>query len=184
MTIPTAHGAVKIQLAEFPDESLLVVTSLHAPEIPVVRFQSSCVFGEGLSALDCDCGVQLDAAVKAICESGGVITYAWEEGRGVGIAKKLDAIALQETKGINTAEAFRELGCDPEPRDFVNHVKALQLVFSGEKVVIGSRNPRKIAALESAGFKIVERVDWETPMTEEREAYLDSKISALGHIEK
>ncbi len=184
MTIPTAHGDVLVQLAQLPDGDLLVITSSYVPDVPVVRFQSSCVFGEGLRALDCDCGVQLDAAVKAICEAGGIITYAWEEGRGLGIAKKLEAIALQEAEGIDTAEAFRKLNCDPEPRTFANHVEALRLVYKGDKAVIGSRNPKKIVALENAGIKIVERVTLETPMTEQREVYLSSKIPALGHFEK
>ena len=100
----------------------------------------------------------------------------------MGIAKKLDAIALQDSQGLNTAEAFKAIGCKPEPRDFKNHIAALRLVFSGTEVRLGSRNPHKIAALETAGFRVSERFTPETKSTDERQAYLASKIAALGHL--
>ena len=182
--IPTPHGEVQAQLAELPGGDVLVYTAGESADVPMVRFQSACVFGEGLRARDCDCGVQLDAAVKAICESGGVLTYAWEEGRGVGIARKLDAIALQQQKGINTREAFEELGFPTEPRTFDNHVAALRKVFAGAEVRFVSRNPAKIAALQRAGIGVSERINLETEMTSERQDYLARKIPALGHIDE
>ncbi|UAK25277.1 hypothetical protein K8P63_03535 [Sphingomonas nostoxanthinifaciens] len=182
--IPTPHGDVFAQLAELPSGNVLVYTAGEPSDVPVVRFQSACVFGEGLRAKDCDCGVQLDAAVKAICDSGGVMTYAWEEGRGAGIARKLDAIALQQEKGVNTGQAFEELGMPIEPRDFDNHVIALRKVFDGFEVRFASRNPAKIAALGRAGIGVSERITLETEMTDERVGYLASKLPALGHIDE
>lgn len=152
--VPTPHGEVQVQLAELPGGDVLVFTAGEPSDVPVVRFQSACVFGEGLRAKDCDCGVQLDAAVKAICEGGGVLTYAWEEGRGAGIARKLDAIALQQESGIDTRQAFEQLGMPAEPRNFDNHVAALRAVFSGSEVRFASRNPSKIAALNRAGIQV------------------------------
>lgn len=181
--LPTAWGDVFVQLAQVGGSSLLVVTSPHAVELPVIRFQSACVFGEGLRAVDCDCGVQLDAAIALICREGGVVTYAWEEGRGLGIAKKMDAIALQQAEGINTAEAFARLGVPAEPRNFDNHVSALKMIFSGPKVRLASRNAAKIAALARAGIEVAERIDLEVPTTPERNSYLASKIAALGHLQ-
>lgn len=180
--IPTSHGDIEAQLVELPEGNLLVYTAGEPSDVPVVRFQSACVFGEGIKAKDCDCGVQLDAAVKAICDDGGVVTYAWEEGRGAGIARKLDAIALQQEKGIDTAQAFEELGMQIEPRNFDNHVAALRKVFDGSEVRFASRNPAKLAALQRAGIGVSERITLETEMTGERVEYLASKLSALGHI--
>lgn len=182
--IPTPHGEVEVQLAELPSGPVLVFTAGECAETPVVRFQSACVVGEGIRAKDCDCGVQLDAAVKAICEAGGILTYAWEEGRGVGIARKLDAIALQQDKGLDTREAFEQLGIPSEPRNFDNHVAALKLVFSGSLVRFASRNPEKIAALNRAGIDVAERITLKTEMTGERIEYLTRKLTALGHIDE
>lgn len=184
VNIPTPHGDVDVQLAELPSGPVMIITAGARTPVPFVRFQSSCVFGEGLRARDCDCGVQLDAAVRAICKDGGVITYAWEEGRGAGIARKLDAIALQQEKGIDTREAFEELGMPVEPRNFDNHVVALRMVFAGSKVRIASRNPAKIAALMRAGIGVTERIVLETQMTGERAEYLARKLPALGHIDE
>ncbi len=112
------------------------------------------------------------------------MTYAWEEGRGAGIARKLDAIALEQEKGIDTGQAFEELGMPIEPRNFDNHVVALRKVFGGSKVRFASRNPAKIAALERAGIGVSERIALETEMTGERVRYLASKLPALGHIDE
>lgn len=182
--IPTPHGDIEAQLVELPEGKVLVYTAGSPSDAPVVRFQSACVFGEGIKAKDCDCGVQLDAAIKAICDDGGVVTYAWEEGRGVGIARKLDAIALQQEKDIDTAQAFEELGMPIEPRNFDNHVAALRKVFDGSEVRFASRNPAKLAALQRAGITVSERIKLETEMTGERVEYLASKLPALGHIDE
>ena len=173
---------MQVQLAQGEKSDILVITSMRAVDVPVVRFQSACVFGEGLRAVDCDCGVQLEASVRLICQDGGIITYAWEEGRGLGIAAKLDAIALEQGRGIDTAEAFRLMGQPREPRTFDNHVAALRTLFAGDSVRLASRNGAKVEALGRAGIKVVELLQLDTPSTPERERYLSSKIAALGHL--
>jgi GTP cyclohydrolase II len=175
-------GTVNVRLVRVDEKEMLVVTSITLPEVPVVRFQSACVFGEGFRAVDCDCGVQLEAALELICRDGGVLTYGWEEGRGLGIAAKLEAIAIQQEKGVDTAEAFRLLGHSPEPRSFDNHVQALRTVFEGDAIKLVSRNAAKIGALSRAGISVVDRIVLEIPSTPEREAYLKQKTSALGHL--
>lgn len=182
IAIQTKSGTLFAQLAKLGDQQVLIFTNGEPAEVPLVRFHSACVFGEGVRATDCDCGAQLEAAVSAILESGGVITYAWEEGRGAGIAEKMKAIALQQVEGIDTAEAFQKLGHQPEPRNFKNHVAALQKVFRGGQVRLASANPRKVEALRRAGIEVVERVLLEIPLPMEREEYLKSKIAALGHL--
>lgn len=179
--ISTTYGPVFAQLADVDGEKLLVFSSEQEVDVPLVRFHSACAFGEGIGATDCDCGAQLDAAVKAIIEKGGIITYAWEEGRGVGIAGKMRALALQQSDGLNTAEAFQALGYPTEPRTFSNHVAALRQIFKGQAVRFASANPAKESALLSAGFQIAERVKLEIPLPGEREDYVAGKVLALGH---
>jgi GTP cyclohydrolase II len=157
------------------------MTSPAIPEVPVVRFQSSCAFGEAFHALDCDCGAQIDAAVKLIVEQGGILIYAWEEGRGTGIINKVRALELQQRDGLSTAEAFKALGYDPEPRTFAAHIAGLKQVFAGNRLKLASSNPRKIAALEEAGY-VVERIKLIVAMTPERAAYLEHKRRHLGHL--
>ncbi|WP_431357927.1 hypothetical protein [Sphingomonas alba] len=180
--LPTDEGPVLVQVAEIAGSPMLLICSQQAVKIPIVRFHSACVFGESLRAVDCDCGVQLVAALHAIVREGGIITYAWEEGRGLGIEAKLRAIALQQEAGIDTAQAFARLGHPPEPRNFENHVAVLRLILPGGPVRLASSNPKKVKALKSAGFEIVERVTLQVPDTPERIAYLAEKESALGHL--
>lgn len=163
------------------DEKLLVISSGKKVEVPLVRFHSACAFGEGIGATDCDCGVQLEAAVEAVIRDGGFVTYAWEEGRGIGIAKKMAALALQQVEGLDTAEAFTKLGYPPEPRSFVNHVAALRQIFGGPSIRLASANPAKVAALAHAGILVAERLKLTVPLTNERATYIASKVLALGH---
>lgn len=181
VTLPTSNGTLCVRVADVNGESLLVATSPTIPDVPIVRFQSSCVFGEAFGALDCDCGAQLDAALKRIGQEGGILVYAWEEGRGTGIVDKLRSIALEQTRGLSTTQAFAELGHVPDPRTYKNHIAALKQVFGGTRIKLASRNPNKVSALERAGYT-VERVKLEVKMTPEREVYLAHKRHYLGHL--
>ena len=181
IAIPTVHGTVFVQLADVGGERLLVISSGKKVAVPLVRFHSACAFGEAIGATDCDCGVQLEAAVEAIVQNGGLMTYAWEEGRGIGIVKKMAALALQQAEGINTAQAFARLGYPAEPRNFANHVAALRQIFAGPAVRLASANPAKEVALAEAGITVVERVKLTVPLTSERASYIAGKVLALGH---
>lgn len=182
ITIPTPKGIVHIRAVQVNDTALIVAMSPAIPEVPVVRFHSSCVFGEALHAVDCDCGAQATAALELIIREGGILVYAWEEGRGVGIVDKVRAIALQEQQKLSTAEAFAALGHQPDPRTFALQIEALKQVFGGNRIRLASNNPQKIRAIEAAGFTVVERVKLVVPMTPERKAYLEHKKEHLGHL--
>jgi GTP cyclohydrolase II len=182
VSVPTPFGTLRVVVADVNGQSLLVAMSPMIPEVPIVRFQSSCVFGEAFHAIDCDCGAQLDAVVKLIGTEGGILIYTWEEGRGTGIVDKLRAIYLQQSQGLSTAEAFKALGHEPEPRTFASQIAALKQVFNGSRIRLASDNPRKIAALEEAGYT-VERVRLDVAMTPERSAYLAHKREHLGHLD-
>jgi len=181
IAISTFHGTVYAQLADVGGESLLVISSGKKVDVPLVRFHSACAFGEGIGATDCDCGVQLEAAVEAIVRDGGFVTYAWEEGRGIGIVKKMAALALQQAEGLDTAQAFDRLGYPPEPRSFANHVAALRQIFDGPTIRLASANPSKEAALAKAGIAVTERIKLTVPLTSERANYIAGKVLALGH---
>jgi GTP cyclohydrolase II len=181
IAIPTYHGTAYAQLADVVGEKLLVISSGKKVEVPLVRLHSACAFGEGIGATDCDCGVQLEAAVEAIIRDGGFVTYAWEEGRGIGIVKKMAALALQQGEGLDTAEAFIRLGYPTEPRSFANHVAALRQIFDGPSIRLASANPAKEAALAEGGFTVTERIKLTVPLTNERATYIAGKVLALGH---
>jgi GTP cyclohydrolase II len=180
-SVSTPAGTLRVTAVNVHGETLLVALSEEVPDIPVVRFQSSCVFGESFYSGDCDCGGQLRAAIDLICAQGGILVYAWEEGRGVGIVAKLRAIAMQQTKGLSTADAFRALGYSPDPRTFDAPIAALKQVFEGKHIRLASSNPRKVVALERAGFT-VERVKLDIPMTPKLKSYLKHQQEHLGHL--
>lgn len=181
VTVPTPYGRLQVQVVPVNGKDLLVVTSEVIPAIPIVRFQSSCVFGEAFHAIDCDCGAQVTAALTLIGQQGGVLIYAWEEGRGTGITEKLKAIALQQTLHVSTSQAFEILGHDPDPRTFEAHLAALRKVVPPGAIKLASSNPKKVAALEAAGYT-VERIRLKIDMTPERKAYLAHKQEHLGHF--
>ncbi len=181
VTVPTPVGILRVRVAEVNGQMLLVAMSETVPDVPVVRFQSSCVFGEAFHAVDCDCGAQVTAALKLICAEGGILVYAWEEGRGAGIIDKLKAIAMQQMDGVSTSEAFRALGHEPDPRTFASHIAVLKQAFTGDRIKLASGNPKKIGALQKAGYT-VERLKLDVPMTPERIAYLKHKRDYLGHL--
>jgi GTP cyclohydrolase II len=181
VTIPTPGGNLRVCVVQGNGQQLLVATSTAIPDVPVVRFQSSCVFGESLQAIDCDCGAQLSAAIELICREGGILIYAWEEGRGAGIVNKIRAIALQQMRGLSTTQAFAELGLQADLRTFEAQVAALKQTFAGSRIRLASANPEKISVLRRAGYA-VERVKLDIQMTPEREAYLAHKREYLGHL--
>ena len=182
VAVPTPVGILMVKVAHVNGQLLLVARSEILPDMPVVRFQSSCVFGEAFHAVDCDCGAQMTAALDLICAEGGILVYTWEEGRGAGIVDKLKAIALQQTGGISTADAFETLGHPPDPRTFQAQIAALKQTFNGSTIRVASDNPRKISALREAGYTVL-RVKLVVPMTPERQVYLKHKQDYLGHID-
>ncbi len=163
-------------------------TSVHlalligeAKEAPLVRVHSSCVTGDILGSLRCDCGSQLTMAVAQIAASGGgILVYLHQEGRGIGITNKLRAYALQE-RGVDTYDANLMLGFDEDERDFA--VAAAILKYLGAPGVrLLTNNPHKIANLEKHGIRIIERVPLVVETGAHNHAYLDAKAKKSGHL--
>ena len=147
----------------------------------LVRMHSKCLTGDVFHSLRCDCGWQLQTAMKIISEAGrGVIVYLDQEGRGIGLLNKLKAYELQDT-GIDTVEANEQLGFKPDLRNYGIGAQIL-LDLGLKRIRPLTNNPRKLVGLEGYGLEIEERVAIVPPTTEENSGYLDTKRDKLGHL--
>lgn len=181
---PTRYGMFQLYAYEGPEPHpyLAIVKGALTPETPVlVRVHSSCLTGDILGSLRCDCGDQLAAALAAIEEAGtGVVLYIAQEGRGIGIVNKLRAYELQD-EGMDTVEANEALGFKADLRDY--GIGAQVLVDLGvKKMRLMTNNPSKVAGLGGHGLEIVEHVPIVTSPTEHSQRYLETKKIKLGHL--
>lgn len=183
--LPTEFGLFRIVAfksnptgEEFP---VLIKGALNADTPSLVRIHSQCLTGDVFHSLKCDCGRQLDHAMKMIQDEGhGVIIYQQQEGRGIGITNKIRAYALQDA-GQDTVEANISLGFEADLRQYeccAEIIKQLGL----RRIRLMSNNPDKIAAVEAAGIQIVERVSIEMEPQENSLHYMKTKKEKMGHL--
>src|SRR5262249_13924417 len=152
-----------------------------AADVPLVRIHSQCFTSEVLGSPRCDCAGQLDLAMQAIVTEGrGVVIYEHQEGRGIGLMAKLNAYALQDERGIDTIEANRVLGYEPDCRDFGLPAAILQ-ALGVSCVRLLSNNPRKAHALLDAGVEVAERIPCEAAPTVQSSTYMRTKKERMGH---
>jgi 3,4-dihydroxy 2-butanone 4-phosphate synthase/GTP cyclohydrolase II len=152
------------------------------PLTPVlVRVHSECLTGDVFHSLHCDCGMQLDAAMKCIAQEGtGVILYLRQEGRGIGLANKIRAYELQHA-GLDTVEANRALGFGEDLREYGIGAQILKELGVG-KMRLMTNNPKKVIGLEGYGLEIVEQIPLELPaQSEKQKKYLKTKKEKLHH---
>ncbi len=147
---------------------------------PLVRLHSECLTGDVLGSLKCDCGPQLNEALKRIAGTGwGILLYLRQEGRGIGLVNKLRAYALQD-QGFDTVDANTRLGFAIDARDFAVAARMLDLL--GQRSVrLLTNNPAKVAGLEAAGIAVAERVPLALPTNAHNAAYLATKRDRTGH---
>ena len=158
----------------------LVMGDIHS-SAPLVRIHSQCLTGDVFHSMRCDCRQQLELALSMITEAGaGILIYEQQEGRGIGLMAKLQAYELQD-KGLDTVEANNELGYDNDYREYKLPAEILRQLEVKEVRLI-SNNPDKVAALENAGVKVVERVSAQVEAYEHSEAYLRTKKEKMGHL--
>ncbi|MBI3322874.1 MAG: bifunctional 3,4-dihydroxy-2-butanone-4-phosphate synthase/GTP cyclohydrolase II [Candidatus Omnitrophica bacterium] len=182
--LPTDVGTFQLHLYEtsVDDRQHLALTMgpVGDGKPVMVRVHSQCLTGDVLQSLRCDCGPQLRRAMEKIAEGGrGVILYISQEGRGIGLANKLKAYALQD-QGLDTVEANAALGFEPDLRDYGIGAQILSDLGLKELLLL-TNNPRKIVGLEGYGLRVVERLPIEIPPRPENARYLAVKRDKLGH---
>jgi 3,4-dihydroxy 2-butanone 4-phosphate synthase/GTP cyclohydrolase II len=158
----------------------LVKGTVDGAENVLVRVHSECLTGDVFHSLRCDCGEQLDHAMRQIsAEERGVLLYMAQEGRGIGLLNKLRAYELQEN-GFDTVEANIELGFQPDMRDYgIGNQILADLGLTTIRIL--TNNPKKITGIEGFGLTVVEQVPIETDPTPENARYLATKRDKLGH---
>jgi GTP cyclohydrolase II len=149
---------------------------------PLVRIHSQCLTGDVFHSLRCDCHDQLHLALGLIASEGaGIVLYEQQEGRGIGLMAKLRAYELQD-KGRDTVEANLELGFRADYREFELPAEILKALHISAVRLI-TNNPEKVAALEDAGIRVVERVSAAIPAEATFERYLETKRNKMGHLD-
>lgn len=167
--------------SESGKEHLALTLGDLSGEPPVLaRLHSECLTGDALFSQRCDCGAQLEGALKNIAQEGrGILLYLRQEGRGIGLLNKIRAYKLQEN-GADTVEANHQLGFADDQRDYAICAPMLAH-FSVQKLKLMTNNPRKIEAITKLGIQ-AERVELVMPSTDFNARYLDTKAKKLGHL--
>lgn len=184
--LPTKHGEFEIVAFETEDghrlDDIAVVKGnvKEAVEIPV-RVHSECLTGDVLGSVRCDCGEQLEEALKRIAHAEhGIILYMRQEGRGIGIANKVRAYALQDG-GLDTVDANRHLGFDDDLRRYDVAAAMLSSLEVGS-IELHTNNPNKVEGLREAGIEVTVRVPLQIAAREENRHYLATKRQRSGHL--
>ncbi|MFG6113983.1 bifunctional 3,4-dihydroxy-2-butanone-4-phosphate synthase/GTP cyclohydrolase II [Halobacillus sp. MO56] len=185
INLPTEYGDFKAygytNDVDFREHVALVKGEIKSDEPTLVRVHSECLTGDVFGSYRCDCGPQLEAALRQIEENGsGVLLYMRQEGRGIGLLNKMHAYKLQE-QGLDTVEANQKLGFAPDLRDYGIGAQILK-DLGITKLRLLTNNPRKISGLGGHGLEVVERLPIQMPSRVENEKYLQTKKSKLGHL--
>jgi GTP cyclohydrolase II len=184
--LPTRFGDA-FTIAVFASDDLpgevaaLTHGGLGGSQIPLVRLHSECLTGDVLGSLRCDCGEQLAEALDLIARAPcGVLLYLPQEGRGIGLANKIRAYALQD-RGLDTVDANLALGLPVDGREYASAAEILR-TLRAERIRLLTNNPLKSAALERHGIEVVERVPLSISPNPVNIRYLRTKAARMGHL--
>ena len=183
--LPTEFGNFRIIAYQSPiddrEHVALIKGDIDGKDDVLVRMHSECLTGDVFGSIRCDCGYQLEAAMRQISEAGqGAIVYLKQEGRGIGLHNKIRAYELQD-QGHDTVEANRVLGFKPDLRDYGIGAQIL-LDLGLHKIRLLTNNPRKIIGLEGYSLEITGREGLQTNPGRHNREYLETKRSKLGHL--
>ena len=176
--LPTQYGNFKIQSFKENNLDHFVIFTEYLPSVPFLRIHSECLTGDVFKSIKCDCGEQLDFAMKKIAKEGGMIIYLRQEGRGIGLFNKVNAYAFQDI-GYDTIKANKKLGFEADLRKFDLVPKILR-EFKINKIKLMTNNPRKLNCLEE--IEVVERISVIISSCEYNSDYLRVKKEELGHL--
>ncbi len=177
-SLPSKFGNFKVKVYKEGCKEHLVLFKEPLSEVPIVRVHSECLTGDALGSLKCDCGEQLQIALKMADETNGMVIYLRQEGRNIGLLNKINAYALQD-KGFDTIEANHQLGfrADERTYEMVTHILH---DFGVKKIRLLTNNPQKVDALSD--IEIVERIPIVIPPNSYNKEYLDIKKEKMGHM--
>ncbi len=193
--VATVVSRAKLPLADLPasqmiafrdpasgEEHVGLLVGAFGGRPPLVRLHSECLTGDVFGSLKCDCGPQLKEALRIIgAEGGGVLLYLRQEGRGIGLANKLRAYALQD-RGLDTVDANRRLGFADDERGY-GMAAAMLRALGIHQVRLLTNNPGKVAGLEHYGIAVIERVAHHMPTNPHNADYLATKRNRSGHLD-
>lgn len=183
--LPTKYGEFNIYgfQNKITEEVHIALTKGEFKENEEVlcRVHSKCLTGDVFSSLKCDCGEQLEIALKTVSKEGkGIILYMEQEGRGIGIINKIKAYKLQE-EGLDTVEANVKLGFEPDLRDYKDAAEMLK-ILGVNKIKVLTNNPKKLEGLTKYGIEITERLKIEVSPNDIDKDYLLTKQNKMGHL--
>ena len=176
--LPSKFGNFKIKSFKEGEKEHLVIYTEHLADVPTVRVHSECLTGDAIGSLKCDCGEQLQYALKLASEQNGMVIYLKQEGRNIGLLNKVNAYALQD-KGLNTVEANHQLGFRADERTYeivtfiLNH-------FGIKKINLLTNNPKKIDSFSD--IEVVKRVPIIMEANKHNRDYLNVKKGEMGHL--
>jgi len=183
--LPTRYGKFKAiaykSHVDSGEHIALTIGEWKEDEPVLVRIHSECLTGDVFGSMRCDCGEQIDLALKQLAEEGsGIFLYMRQEGRGIGLHNKIKAYSLQD-QGLDTVEANETLGFEPDLRHYGAGAQILR-DLGVRKLNLLTNNPKKVVGLSGFDLEIVDRIPVEAEVTDENRTYMKTKKARMGHI--